>query len=84
MADNPEGWLASIPDAIDSIGRLFVVIWDKSPALAWFVMVMTVLFPFYLVHTWSNRPERDLDRREAGARRRYKERQAQQIEGCEE
>ncbi|MFC0708330.1 hypothetical protein [Azorhizophilus paspali] len=83
MVEKPGGWLAFIPDSIDSIGRLFVVIWDKSPVLAWFVMAMAVLFPFYLVHTWGNRQERDLDRREAGARRRYKERQAQ-VEGCEE
>lgn len=81
-AQQATGWLTFIPATVDSVGRLFIVVWDKSPELAAFTMTMAVLFPFFLVHTWCNRATRDLDRKESSARKRYKGRRAQ-AEGCD-
>ncbi len=43
--------LAEVPNIIDAFGRLFETLWGKSPVLGTFVVVMTVLLPYYAIYS---------------------------------
>lgn len=43
---NASSWTAAIPDSIDAFGRLFELVWVKSPCLAYFVIIAALLYPF--------------------------------------
>jgi hypothetical protein len=56
--------LEGLEKIIDSVTKLFLAVWDKSEFLAYFVIVMAVIFPFWVVFAWlvANKPERRIDR----------------------
>ena len=68
--------LEGVEKTIDSLSNLFLVIWDKSELLAYFVIVMATIFPFWVVYAWlvANKPERGLDRRIEDSRKASKKR----------
>lgn len=52
QADEAAGsYLVDVPKILDATGRLFELIWSRSPVLASFVVVMVVLLPFYWRYT---------------------------------
>ena len=65
-----------ISQTIDAGGRFFLVLWDKSPFLAGFVVVMAVLLPFYWIslYTWSGirKAENAANSKAGGARQASK------------
>ncbi|HEN3602162.1 TPA: hypothetical protein U5E25_003659 [Yersinia enterocolitica] len=44
------GWL---PEALQQVRLLWESVYDKSPPLAYFVILAVFTFPFYALHTWS-------------------------------
>lgn len=68
--------LDGIEKIISALSDLFVVVWDKSPALGGFLIVMMGLFPFYLVYASfiARKPERLIDKKVLQARKASKKR----------
>ncbi|WP_397448165.1 hypothetical protein [Pseudomonas sp. NA-150] len=68
--------LEGIEKVLDSLSNLFLVVWDKSPFLGSFVIVMGMLLPFWIAFTWmiANKPERAIDKRIQGSRKAAKKR----------
>lgn len=75
-AESDLSWVGDIEKIIHALSDLFVVVWDKSPALGSFVVVMMGLFPFYLVYAAfiARKPEMAIDQKIAGARKAGKKR----------
>lgn len=50
-------------DVVDSLGKLFEMVWEKSPTLGCFLLILMALFPFYAVYTWGkvSRTEKGID-----------------------
>lgn len=69
-------WLGDVEKIISALGDLFIVVWDKSPALGSFVLVTAMLFPFYLVYALfiARKPEKTIDQRVDQARKSSKKR----------
>lgn len=69
--------LSWIPEGLKQIRLLWESIYDKSPTLAYFVVIAIFSFPFYGLHTWTkfSRRERDLDDRVDDAWRKSKARE---------
>lgn len=63
--ETPSFSLEGLEKIIDSLSNLFLVVWDKSEFLAYFVIIMAAIFPFWVVYAWlvANKPERQLDKR---------------------
>lgn len=61
--------LGDLHKIIDSLAQLFLVVWEKSPALGVLIIALVVFWPFYLVYTWGNvkRLERMADERVSDA-----------------
>lgn len=68
--------LSWIPEAFKEVRLLWESIYDKSPPLAYFVVIAIFLFPFYCLHTWSKfgRRESVLDGKVKDARKKSKAR----------
>ncbi|EAR3051965.1 hypothetical protein EJM35_11320 [Salmonella enterica] len=69
--------LSWIPEGLKQVRLLWESIYDKSPTLAYFVVISIFPFPFYCLHTWTkfSGRERDLDDKVASAWKKYKERE---------
>lgn len=69
--------LSWIPEGLKQVRLLWESIYDKSPTLAYFVVIAIFSFPFYCLHTWTkfSRRERDLDDRVDDAWRKSKARE---------
>lgn len=68
--------LEGLEKIIDSVANLFLVVWDKSEFLGYFVIVMTCLLPFWISYVYliANRPERKVDKRIEDSRASSKKR----------
>jgi hypothetical protein len=68
--------LDSVEKIIPALGDLFVVVWDKSPALGSLLLVLMGLFPFYLVYAVfiARRPGKAIDQKVLRARKASKKR----------
>lgn len=69
-------YLVDVPHIIDSVGRLFETLWNRSPILAYFCVVMVILLPFYWVYTKHKLvpTEKAADKRVRSARAAHKSR----------
>lgn len=68
--------LDGVEKIIAALSDLFVVVWDKSPALGSFVIMVMAIFPFYLVYAVFivRRPEKMIDRKVIESRKASKKR----------
>ena len=68
--------LEGLEKIIDSVANLFLVVWDKSEFLGYFVIVMTCLLPFWVSYVYliASRPERKVDKRIEESRKASKKR----------
>ncbi|WP_460067542.1 hypothetical protein [Pseudomonas sp. H1_G08] len=68
--------LEGLEKIIDSVANLFLVVWDKSEFLGYFVIVMTCFLPFWISYVWmvANKPERKIDKRIESSRKASKKR----------
>lgn len=75
-ADSKSLSLEGLEKIIDSVANLFLVVWDKSEFLGYFVIVMTCLLPFWVSYIWliARRPERTVDKRIEDSRKESKKR----------
>lgn len=75
-ADSKSFSLEGLEKIIDSVANLFLVVWDKSEFLGYFVIIMTCLLPFWVSYVYliSTQPERKLDKRIEESRKASKKR----------
>lgn len=78
MASSESGLpsLEGIEKIIPALSDLFVVVWDKSPALGSLLVVLMGLFPFYLVYAVfiARRSGKAIDQKVVRARKASKKR----------
>ncbi|WP_017905323.1 hypothetical protein [Pseudomonas asplenii] len=74
--------LNGVSDVVDSLGKLFETVWEKSPTLGSFLLILMTLFPFYAVYTWGkvSKTEKGIDRHLKSIR----EAQKKQLEAASE
>ena len=67
--------LDSAPAIIQELTKLFLVLWAKSPYLAYFMTIMPPLLVLYLIYTWGTvrRAEKAIDENVRRARGSYQE-----------
>ncbi|NIL25038.1 hypothetical protein HB980_00480 [Yersinia massiliensis] len=76
------GWL---PEALQQVRLLWESVYDKSPPLAYFVILAIFTFPFYALHTWSkfSKQEKAINDRVKEARKKSKNKY-QRLKGGED
>jgi hypothetical protein len=75
-ADSKSFSLDGLEKIIDSVANLFLVVWDKSEFLGYFVIVMTCLLPFWVSYVYliARQSERKFDKRIEESRKASKKR----------
>ncbi|WP_417786729.1 hypothetical protein [Stutzerimonas xanthomarina] len=55
--------LESMPDVLRELGKLFLLLWQKSPPLAAFFVIAPPLILVYFIYTWGSvrRSEKEAD-----------------------
>jgi len=72
-----------LPELLDAAGRLFELLWSKSPPLAAFVIILLVLLPFYVAYIYfaCRQSERESDKKVERAVRKELKRQGSRASG---
>lgn len=67
MAETANGKLSltveGLEGAIDAFGRLVDGLWQKSPALVWFCVIMVFLYLFYSAYCRQRGGEKEMDQK---------------------